>query len=92
MQDYIYSVIAFLAMVIHLIINFDMLPGRKVSSMHAVRDYRVFLSGVFAYYLTDAAWGVLAVRSLVTSRSRGISRWTSKGRRRCPHRSLWTAT
>ena len=60
MQDYIYSVIAFLAMVIHLIINFDMLPGRKVSSMHAVRDYRVFLSSVFAYYLTDAAWGVLA--------------------------------
>jgi len=60
MQDYIYSVIAFLAMVIHLIINFDMLPGRKVSSMHAVRTYRVFLAGVFAYYLTDAAWGVLA--------------------------------
>ena len=60
MQDYIYSVIAFLAMVIHLIINADMLPGRKASSMHAMREYRIFLAGMFAYYITDAAWGVLA--------------------------------
>ena len=60
MQDYIYSVIAFLAMVIHLIINFDMLPGRKVVGAHALREYRVFLTGVFVYYITDASWGILA--------------------------------
>ena len=60
MQDYVYSVIAFLAMVIHLIINFDMLPGRKISGARGAREYRVFLAGVFAYYLTDAGWGVLA--------------------------------
>ena len=60
MQDYIYSVIAFLAMVIHLIINFDMLPGRKFVGAHALREYRIFLAGVFAYYITDASWGVLA--------------------------------
>ena len=60
MQDYIYSVIAFLAMVIHLIINFDMLPGRKVSNVHCAREYRFFLAGVFIYYLVDAGWGVLA--------------------------------
>ena len=60
MQDYIYSVIAFLAMVIHLIINFDMLPWRKESNMPAARAYRVFLAGVFAYYIVDAGWGVFA--------------------------------
>ena len=51
MQDYIYSVIAFLAMVIHLIINFDMLPGRKVVGAHALREYRIFLTGVLRQYM-----------------------------------------
>ncbi len=60
MQDYVYSVIAFLAMVIHLIINFDMLPGRKLPRQRGIREYSVFLVGVFIYYLSDAAWGVLA--------------------------------
>ncbi len=60
MQDYIYSVIAFLAMGIHLIINFDMLPGRKISDARGAKEYRGFLAGVFAYYITDASWGVLA--------------------------------
>ena len=60
MQDYIYSVIAFLAMVIHLIINADMLPVRKVVNARAMNEYRVFLAGVFAYYVTDACWGVFA--------------------------------
>ena len=60
MQDYIYSVIAFLAMVIHLIINADMLPVRKVVNARARNEYRVFLAGVFAYYVTDACWGVFA--------------------------------
>ena len=60
MQDYIYSVIAFLAMVIHLIINFDMLPGRRTPGGRSTYEYRVFLGGVFFYYLTDAGWGVFA--------------------------------
>ena len=60
MQDYIYSVIAFLAMAIHLIINFDFLPGQRGGgTAHGLR-YRGFLAGLFAYYLTDACWGVLA--------------------------------
>ena len=55
MQDYIYSVIPILAIVIHLIINFDMLPGRKkVSSFHCAREYRGFLGGLMYYYITDA--------------------------------------
>ena len=60
MQDYIYSVIAFLAMVVHLIINSDMLPGRKISDARGAREYRGFLAGVFLYYIVDAGWGVFA--------------------------------
>ena len=60
MQDYIYSAMAFLAIVIHLIINFDMLPGRKVSGFHCAREYRGFLGGLMYYYITDALWGVFA--------------------------------
>ena len=59
MQDYIYSVAAFLAMAIHLIINFDLLMGRGPVTARGTR-YRGFLMAVFAYYITDAAWGVLA--------------------------------
>jgi|GEM_PF-1378848 len=61
MQDYIYSVIAFLAMAIHLIINFDLRSTRGgLITAHGTREYRYFLIGVFAYYLTDAGWGVFA--------------------------------
>ncbi len=60
MQDYIYSVIAFIAMVIHLIINFNMITGRARMDARAAREYRAFLAGVFAYYITDACWGILA--------------------------------
>jgi len=61
MQDYIYSVIPILAIVIHLIINFDMLPGRKkVSTFRCAREYRGFLGGLFYYYITDALWGIFS--------------------------------
>ena len=79
MQDYIYSVIAFVAMAIHLtinssqtkmvkmpnlaihlIINYNQRSGRQTETARAVREYRGFLKCVFAYYITDASWGVLA--------------------------------
>jgi signal transduction histidine kinase len=61
MQDYIYSAMAFLAIVIHLIINFDMLPGRKKgSNFRCAREYRGFLGGLIFYYIVDACWGVFA--------------------------------
>ena len=59
MQDYTYSVFSIVAIAIHLIVNFDMLFGRGISTLHGVR-YRGFLLGVLAYYITDAAWGLLA--------------------------------
>ena len=37
MQDYIYSVIAFLAMAIHLIINSGMITGHAVANARGVR-------------------------------------------------------
>ena len=62
MQDYIYSVIAFVAMAIHLIINFDLRTPSKggLITAHATREYRNFLKGIFAYYIVDAGWGVFA--------------------------------
>ena len=60
MQDYIYSVIAFLAMAIHLIINFDLRTDRELITAHGSREYRYFLMGIFAYYVADAGWGVFA--------------------------------
>ena len=59
MQGYTYSVFSILAIVIHLIINFDLLAGRKEVSEQGIR-YRGFLLGILAYYVTDAAWGILA--------------------------------
>ena len=60
MQDYIYSSIAFIAMVIHLIINSNHLTYKVVVASRAARAYRYFLAGIFSYYVVDAGWGVFA--------------------------------
>ena len=60
MQDYIYSAVAFLAMVIHLIINSNHTRDREVVVASGSREYRVFLNAIFAYYIVDAGWGVFA--------------------------------
>ena len=59
MQDYSYSVFSLVAIAIHLMMNFDFLIGRRNDVSH-VQSYRGFLLGVLAYYITDAAWGILA--------------------------------
>lgn len=59
MQDYIYSVIAIVAIAVHAIINYDMLNGRAVASDRG-RRYRAFLLSVLAFYIVDAAWGIFA--------------------------------
>ena len=58
-QSYIYSVIPFLAIAIHLIINFDLLSGHGEITARS-RSYRGFLMGIFAYYVVDSGWGVCA--------------------------------
>ena len=60
MQDYIYSAIAFLAMLIHLIINSNLRTDGGTITAHGTREYRGFLWGIFAYYIVDAGWGVFA--------------------------------
>ena len=59
MQGYTYSIFSGAALVIHLIINFNLLTGRGVVTKHDSR-YRGFVWGVLAYYVTDAAWGLFA--------------------------------
>ena len=59
MQDYTYSVFSIAAIAIHLIINFKLLIGRGKSTARA-GNYRGFLWGILAYYVTDAAWGIFA--------------------------------
>ena len=51
MLDYIYAAIPILAIVIHLILNYDMLPGRKVSHIRCAREYQAFLGGLLYYYV-----------------------------------------
>ena len=61
MQDYTYSVFSSVAIVIHLIINYRLLIGRRdgIGTARVVR-YRGFLLGVLFYYVADATWGILA--------------------------------
>ena len=59
MQGYSYSFFSILAIIIHLIINFNLLIRRRKFSARG-RCYRGFLTGVLAYYITDAAWGIFA--------------------------------
>lgn len=56
-----YSVMGILAIVIHLIINRDMLFLGKQDShvLHDMRRYQKFLWGVGVYYVTDTLWGIL---------------------------------
>ena len=59
MQGFTYSTFSALALVIHLIINFDLILGRGEASVRGAR-YRGFLIGVLIYYVADASWGVFA--------------------------------
>ena len=54
-----YSSIAILALLVHLIINFDVIKSRKKGSKYSIDSYRWFLYSVMFFYVTDALWGVL---------------------------------
>ena len=60
MQGYSYSIFSAVAIAIHLIINFDLMIGRRGLPTVRGARYRGFLLGVLAYYVADAAWGVFA--------------------------------
>lgn len=60
MQGYTYSIFSIAAILIYLmIINFNHLLGIRTALPRNV-NYRGFLVGLLVYYITDAAWGILA--------------------------------
>lgn len=61
MQDYLYSVIGLISIAIQLIINFNIMfnPGKN-KIQKAANKYRLLMLAIFAYYITDAFWGIFA--------------------------------
>ena len=60
-----YSIIGILASIILLISNRDILWCKKDLSQ-VQQNYRLFLVGVMAYYITDLLWGILEAQGLAT--------------------------
>lgn len=61
MQDYLYSVIGIIAITIQLVINFKvMFKPEQDSFQKSKNKYRQLMVAIFAYYITDALWGILA--------------------------------
>ena len=68
MQDYLYSVIGFIAIAIHLIINFKvMVKPESCTSQKAAGKYRFLITAIFSYYITDVLWGILAGLNWITA-------------------------
>ena len=61
MQDYLYSVIGFIAIAVQLIINFKvMFISEGNNERTAGKIYQMLMLSMFAYYITDTCWGILA--------------------------------
>ena len=61
-----YSAFGLLAVLIHLIVNYDIFHKRIGSSFPAVKQYRLFLICVIFYHITDALWGFFYEKHLST--------------------------
>ena len=59
MQDYMYSIIGVIALIIHIIINPSLFEKDSSSSAKS-KAYRFLMLSIFAYYITDAGWGFFA--------------------------------
>ena len=64
MQDYEYSAIGILAALIQLIINGSIM-FRRNGSGKAYKPYRYLMISLFAYYITDAFWGIFAGMNVI---------------------------
>ena len=55
-----YSSVGIMALIIHLVINFDVLRGRSIRDHRAApsRSYRYFLYSLTLFYLSDSFWGI----------------------------------
>lgn len=54
-----YAAMGIIAIIIHLIINHDVLFRRTWQGMPSAAEYKRFQYAVLAYYATDAIWGLL---------------------------------
>ena len=63
----VYSSIAILAFLVHIIINFDVLKFIGKNSNFSLRSYRLFLYGVTINYIADAVWGLLYDAKLIVA-------------------------
>ena len=59
MQDFMYSVVGALAAVVQIILNYSVM-FRKADNGKAHKAYRYLMLSIFAYYITDAGWGLFA--------------------------------
>ena len=56
----VYSSFGIIALIIHIIINYDILINSKdKDELPADKTYRHFLLGVMCYYISDILWGIL---------------------------------
>lgn len=63
----LYSSVGVLALIIHVIINHDLITGGAGKEViPARRSYCAFQLAVAAYYITDILWGLLYERHLIT--------------------------
>ena len=59
MQDFMYSVVGVMAAVIQIILNYSVM-FKKAGNGKAEKAYRYLMLSIFAYYITDAGWGLFA--------------------------------
>lgn len=56
----VYSTVAILALLVHIIINFDILFRHNAKdSVQSHKFYRWFLYGAMAFYIADSLWGII---------------------------------
>lgn len=61
----LYSTIGFIAIIVHLVINYDIVFRTKSRfRFKADKDYHYYLASVLFYYITDAIWGILESHKL----------------------------
>ncbi len=55
-----YCVIAVIAVIIHLIINFDIFQSQVHMDRYSHKIYKLFLQAVLSFYIVDSLWGLVS--------------------------------
>ncbi len=61
----VYSSFGIIALLIHIIINYDVLRNSNKDESSANKTYRHFLNCVMCYYISDTLWGILYEHKLI---------------------------